>query len=51
MERERKRSKQLLDDLELMRGYWKFINGALDGTLRKRIRIAYGPAQDILRNE
>jgi len=52
MGREGKRSKQLLDDLKEMRGYWKFINEALDRTLwRTRIGIAYGPAQDRRRNE
>ena len=51
-ERERRRSKQLLVDLKEMRGYWKFINEALDRTLwRTRFGIAYGPTQDRLRNE
>ena len=52
MGREEKRNKQLLDDLKEMRGYWKFTKEALDRTLRiTRIGIAYGPAQDRLRNE
>jgi hypothetical protein len=52
MGREGKRSKQLLDDLKEMTGHWKFVNEALDRTMRRtRIGIAYGPAQDRLRNE
>jgi len=35
MGRRGRRSKQLVDDLEEGRGYWKFIGEALDRTLRR----------------
>ena len=40
----KRRSKQLLHDLEEMRGYWKLKEEALDGTLwRTRNGKGYGP--------
>jgi hypothetical protein len=39
-----RRSKQLLDDLEEKRGYWKLKEEALDRTLwRTRFGIGFGP--------
>ena len=52
MGRQRRRRKQLLDELQETRGYWKVIKEALDHSLwRTQLGRSYGPIYRAFTNE